>query len=154
MRNRREPQWYEELGVLLCFGLIAVGGMGCSRQPALSPVTFSDLVGRLTNIEQMARLDVDNAMLVSSYDRTGGNDDFNNFLRDADEKGWSVMADLKGPGYISRFWFTGGEASQRIRLYFDGEKKPRVDMTVGEWCGGRDPCRPPWRSMRTIAIIR
>jgi len=46
------------------------------------------------------------------------------------------MADLKGPGYVSRFWMTGAVKPHRIRFYFDGERTPRVDTTIQELCGG------------------
>src|ERR1051326_4643031 len=78
---------------------------------------------------------------ISSYDRTGGNDDgFSgkySFVRK--EGDGLVIADLQGPGVIYRIWtptptetpaefFFDGEATPRIRVkfieLFDGSQKP------------------------------
>jgi hypothetical protein len=64
---------------------------------------------------------------VSSYDRTGGNDDgFSgtySFVRK--EADGLVIADLKGPGIIYRFW-TPTPSDDMVEFYFDGEKTPRI----------------------------
>ena len=64
---------------------------------------------------------------LSSYDRTGGNDDgFSgkySFVRE--EAGGLVIADLKGPGVVNRIW-TPTPTSDTIKFFFDGEKKPRI----------------------------
>lgn len=100
-------------------------------------------IARQAMPERMARLDTPAAQLVSSYDRMGGNNDYNNFLRKGPE-GWVTLADLRGPGYVSRFWFTGASNGQhRIRFFFDGERKARIDASLDEWCGGADPFRSP-----------
>ncbi|MBN1270383.1 MAG: DUF2961 domain-containing protein [Kiritimatiellae bacterium] len=130
---------------IIAGALLSLAGAlgGCSRMsgPKVER-TWVDLIARLTDVERAARLDTEPGQLITSYDPTGGNDDFNRYVRKG-PPGWIVLADLKGPGYVSRFWLTGGESSQRVRFYFDGEKEPRLDMTVGEFCGGRDPFLPP-----------
>lgn len=126
--------------VLVCLLALCGCGGGAGSKP---PVTFSGLLGTLTNNDSIARLDVPETAIITSFDPQGGNEDYNHFLRKG-PPGWVVLADLKGPGYLSRFWFTGsGDADHRIRFYFDGEKEPRVDTTLGEWCGGKDPFRAP-----------
>lgn len=66
---------------------------------------------------------------ISSYDRTGGNDDgFNgtySFLRK--ENGKLVIADLKGPGIINRIW-TPTPTNDTLEFYFDGEKEARLKI--------------------------
>ena len=66
---------------------------------------------------------------VSSYDRTGGNDDgFSgkfSFIRK--EKEGLVLADLKGPGCITRIW-TPTPTDDPMGFYFDGEKTPRIQL--------------------------
>jgi len=66
---------------------------------------------------------------LSSYDRTGGNDDgFSgkySFVRKEAEG--LVIADLKGPGVINRIWTPTPEADT-IKFYFDGEKTPRISL--------------------------
>lgn len=126
--------WFVVLGSLF---LIGCGG---SDPNGLS---WSDLLGNLTNSEMIARLDSPTASVITSFDPTGGNDDFNHFLRKGPE-GWVVLADLKGPGYVSRFWTTGEyDGKHRVRFYFDGEREPRLDLSLDELTGGRDPFRPP-----------
>ncbi len=125
-------------GMLVLIGLL----MGCGRAPA-ERVEWHDLIRDLLDTDRIARMDTRTAFLVSSSDPTGGNDDFNQYLRPGPD-GWWVIADLQGPGYISRFWFTGAEdGSHRVRFYFDDESEPRIDMTIGEFCGGSDPYLPP-----------
>jgi hypothetical protein len=91
----------------------------------------------------MGALDAPGARLVSSYDRSGGNNDYGNFLTDGPD-GWKVLADLKGPGYVSRSWFTGSrDGSKKIRFYFDGETEPSIEVTLDEWCGSAAPLTLP-----------
>jgi hypothetical protein len=115
-------------------------GLGC-KGPRL---TWIDLLSELMNSDRIAQLDVPGTSIVTSYDPAGSNDDYNHYLRKGPE-GWIVLADLKGPGYITRFWFTGAEENgkHRVQFYFDGEKKPSIDMTLAEFCGGSEPFVPP-----------
>lgn len=114
----------------------------CSHAPQ-ETVSYEKLLNRLTDPAQMSGLAALGARIVTSYDRSGGNDDFGHFLR-AGPDGWMVLADLKGPGYISRFWFTGSkDGSKKIRLYFDGEKSPSIETTLDEWCGKKEPLTLP-----------
>src|ERR1051325_8206207 len=66
---------------------------------------------------------------ISSYDRTGGNDDgFSgkySFIRK--EGDGLVIADLKGPGVIYRIW-TPTPTDEPMEFYFDGEPTPRGRM--------------------------
>ena len=112
---------------------------GCGGRPAGEPITVAALAGRLADPLELARLDRPDTAMHTSYDRTGGNDDFGTFLRDSQTPGWKVLADLKGPGYVSRVWFTGAKEGQphRFRFYFDGEKTPRLEGDVKELFGGR-----------------
>lgn len=121
MQNRR----YLAVVALVCF-LFA----GCSRPS--DPQAHADwrrLVSELGDLDRIARLDVPATQITTSYDPTGGNDDFNRYIRPG-PKGWWVIADLQGPGHVSRFWNTGAPSNHPIRLYFDNEKKPRVDDTI------------------------
>ena len=64
---------------------------------------------------------------VSSYDRTGGNDDgfSGKYSYVAREDDGLVIADLKGPGIIYRIW-TPTPSDDMVEFYFDGETKPRI----------------------------
>lgn len=66
----------------------------------------------------------------SSYDRTGGNADWNNFLG-TDANGDAILCDLRGVGTVYRIWATGfDENFARINIYFDGESTPRVSIMM------------------------
>ena len=75
---------------------------------------------------------------VSSYDRTGGNDDgfsgkYSFVRREADGL---VIADLQGPGVIYRIW-TPTPTDDWMEFYFDGEAKPGIrvrfrDLFLGQ----------------------
>ena len=75
---------------------------------------------------------------VSSYDRTGGNDDgFSgtySFVRR--EPAGLVLADLQGPGYIYRIW-TPTPTDDIMEFYFDGEKTPRLVIPFRELFSGQ-----------------
>src|ERR1044071_7612358 len=77
---------------------------------------------------------------ISSYDRTGGNDDgFSgkySFVRK--EGDGLVIADLKGPGAIYRIW-TPTPTDDPIEFYFDGETSPRVRMKYRALFDGSQP---------------
>ncbi|MGI6087650.1 MAG: glycoside hydrolase family 172 protein [Kiritimatiellia bacterium] len=116
-------------------------GCGCGWR-SQKEIELTDLILQLADRDFISRLDVPDTDFMASTDPTGGNNDFNHYLR-LGPPGWWVLADLKGPGYVSRFWFTGGEPPHRIRLFFDNEKAPRIDTSISEFCGGMDPFRQP-----------
>jgi hypothetical protein len=75
---------------------------------------------------------------VSSYDRTGGNND-----RYRINKGETVtFADIKGPGIITHFWNTimpepFCSAKAILRVYWDDEKYPSIEAPIGDfYCMG------------------
>ncbi|HZT23459.1 MAG TPA: DUF2961 domain-containing protein, partial [Verrucomicrobiae bacterium] len=71
----------------------------------------------------------------SSYDRTGGNADYSNFLyTNGTEK---VLLDLAGPGTVYRLWFTGfNPATDYLKVYFDGETTPRINRLLKDVFAG------------------
>ena len=77
---------------------------------------------------------------VSSYDRTGGNNDgFGgqySFVRK--EKDGLVLADLEGPGVIYRIW-TPTPTDDVMEFYFDGEETPRITVTFRGIFMGKHP---------------
>ncbi len=77
---------------------------------------------------------------VSSYDRTGGNNDgFGgqfSFVRT--EPGGLVLADLEGPGVIYRIW-TPTPTDDVMEFYFDGESEPRIRVKFRELFMGTHP---------------
>ena len=79
---------------------------------------------------------------VSSTDRDGYNSDgwFGTYsYLYADSKGEYVLFDEKRPGCIYRLWMTYSSNSMetnRLRIYFDGESTPRVDLPIGRFFSG------------------
>ncbi len=127
--------------LMLGLGLLLL--CSCSPRPTRT-LSYAELAADLTDTRRLADLSTPGAQIITSYDRKGGNDDYNQPLR-TEKDGWVVLADLKGPGYVSRFWFTGAENGQHpLRFYFDGERTPGLETTVGDFCGGSDPYREPW----------
>jgi len=137
-------------GVLILWALVSVVIIGCRDWSAKQFISWAELVRQLGDFDRMARLDVLPSPLISSHDPMGGNNDYNNFLRKSRTPGWVVLADLKGPGYVSRFWFTCGTEDQPLRFYFDGEKQPRLDITLKEFGGTREPFLPPLAGKENI----
>ncbi len=80
---------------------------------------------------------------VTSYDRTGGNDDgFSgrySFVRKDDDG--LVLADLKGPGVIYRIW-TPTPTDDVMEFLFDGEAKPRIEVKFRDLFLGEHPAFP------------
>ncbi len=109
----------------LGFSLLLVAVASCGR---VEPVPYETLLGTLTNLNKIARLDVEPTELISSSDLTGANEDYNHFQGRTGD-GQVILADLKGPGVVSRFWMTGIPDDKKVRFYFDGEKQPRLEFS-------------------------
>lgn len=80
---------------------------------------------------------------VSSYDRSGGNDDgfsgkYSLVRRDAEGV---VLADLAGPGVIYRVW-TPTPSDDALEFLFDGETTPRATVKFRELFLGAHPRFP------------
>jgi len=114
--------------------------VACAKAPA-PPAPGPRVLG----VEELVRLDLLPRLkqsvevgCVSSWDRTGGNDDgFSgkySFLRR--EPGGLVLADLRGPGVIYRI-HTPTPTDETIEFYFDGEPAPRISLKVTEVFDGR-----------------
>ncbi len=77
---------------------------------------------------------------ISSYDRTGGNNDgFDgtySFVRK--EESGLVLADLAGPGVIYRIW-TPTPTDDILEFYFDGEEQPRIQVPFRDLFMGKHP---------------
>jgi hypothetical protein len=82
----------------------------------------------------------------SSYDRTGGNDDFVKYNGPSDVS-QRVILDLKGPGTVYRLWFTGfdrGNEGADINFYIDGDPIQRAPRLLRDlFSGAIAPFLPP-----------
>jgi Protein of unknown function (DUF2961) len=73
----------------------------------------------------------------SSYDRSGGNDDF----RVIPPGQTMTVLDENGPGEISHIWFTIADREKYhlkrivLRMYWDGENEPSVEAPIGDFFG-------------------
>ena len=74
---------------------------------------------------------------VSSYDRTGANDDFRRM-----EAGETLTVfEEPGPGVITHLWFTIGSGEKShlkklvLRMYWDNESTPSVEAPIGDFFG-------------------
>jgi hypothetical protein len=109
------------------------------RTAAISLDPAAPAVGApaLTAIDALPFLRLDEeSRHASSYDRTGGNTDYDNAYG-VDSKGDWIVLDARGPGCVYRIWFTGFTASAEIHAYFDDETVPGIDMTLADFFGGR-----------------
>jgi hypothetical protein len=77
---------------------------------------------------------------VSSYDRTGGNNDGfgGQYSYVRKEKEGLVLADLQGPGVIYRIW-TPTPTDDVLEFYFDGQERPGIQVKFRELFLGRHP---------------
>ncbi len=76
----------------------------------------------------------DYSIMRSSHNQVDGPEDADFFHPNKytmDDKEWSVLIDEKGPGCITRLWFSE-KAKGRLRFYFDNEQDPRIDLSVDQ----------------------
>ena len=83
----------------------------------------------LSDISRLPEYRTGNIYQLSSYDRTGGNDDgfsgrYSYIRKEGNDL---VVADIKGAGVINRIW-TPTPTKDTIQFYFDGEQQPRINI--------------------------
>ena len=77
---------------------------------------------------------------LSSYDRTGANDDggAKNQIKSGETR---VLGEVQGPGILTHMWFTIATADRYhlkslvLRMYWDGEALPAVESPIGDFFG-------------------
>lgn len=115
----------------------------CSAMTFSETLTYTDLIGRLTDLEQVARLPSEGELcrLWSSYDRKSAYDEatgtYVNWDANGDgfggsgwiriEEGKLVLAEMEGPGCIGRIW-SATPRNGHVRIYLDGSPTPAVDL--------------------------
>lgn len=117
---------------------------GCSKNSDLCPVQTVDfdlLLSLTTNLHQFAERPLGRSFIESSYDRTGGNQDWAVYAKPS-ANGRIRIFEAEGPGYISRFWIASF-AAERWLFFFDGELEPRFDLAKDELFGEKFPFSPP-----------
>jgi len=119
---------------------------GLAGEPARLPPRPPPGIEELYRLDQLPRLKQSiRVASISSYDRTGGNNDgFSgkySFVRK--EPGGLVIADLKGPGVVYRIW-TPTPTEHPVEFYFDGESKPRITIPFRDiFTGTQEPFAAP-----------
>jgi hypothetical protein len=118
------------------------------HQTEARPVSYSyvDLIGRLTNLEQLAELPAagetsaewtsrDRASTYNSrtgqYLNWGANNDGSGFIRTQPDGG-IVIAEMTGPGCIWRVWAGTPEAGH-VQIFLDGSNTPAVDLPFEDY---------------------
>ena len=114
-------------------------------------------LGAMAQFERLPYLKLDTmAGQQSSFDRTGGNNDgwspdATTFLY-TDANGDKVLLDLIGPGTVYCMWFTAfDEANANLKVYFNGEVTPRINMLIKDLCAGTNApflAPPGWEQLR------
>ncbi|MDO8585782.1 MAG: DUF2961 domain-containing protein [Armatimonadota bacterium] len=95
------------------------------------------------------------SLMFSGSDPRGMNKDSGNFLRIEPEgapfdKGDWVLAEMEGPGSITRIWVTGRDSKEwcakicgRIRIYIDSKDTPAIDLPIEDFFGKAEPFATP-----------
>jgi len=121
------------------FFLLAIFSLLFSCQPQTDPEEIAaqkEFRSVTDELEELCRIDLlpafrTNTIVgqISSYDTTGGNNDgfsgMYSYLRKEGNR--LILADLKGPGVITRIW-TPTPSEDTIEFYFDGETKPGIKV--------------------------
>ncbi len=139
------------LKYLIC-GMIAAAFAG----PVISQtVSVQTLLSEMVDLKVLAERPVPwfKQSQASSYDRKsheGGeswfaNSDVGQYVRTEINAGRKeqVLADLTGPGAISRFWSANPGLKNAVRFYFDGETEARLVVPLYELFSGKHPLFTP-----------
>ena len=123
--------WAAILLLLLC---------ACPVWPAPPAVVGVDTLLRAeTDLSQLPRLRDWTVGLQSSYDRTGGNADYQNFPAMGGKT--AVLADLRGPGAVVRLW--SPNPSGRLKITVDDAPAPVIDTPLAALFDGSLPAFAP-----------
>jgi hypothetical protein len=127
-------------------GLAFIVGCGSQPQQAQETPPQSPLTEAMILRDAQSRR-------ASSYDRTGGNADWQMF----DPGQTLALAELNGAGCIKHFYWTYiiGEENTRerlfrdmiLRMYWDGEELPSVECPIGDFFGVSNCMLRPIRSL-------
>jgi hypothetical protein len=127
-------------GVLI-LGLVMIAAQ-CARGPRT--ITVESLLGEMVDFENLAAAPEPffKQASASSYSRKsheGGDAWFDNldrgqYIRVETNGGRkeNVLADLKGPGTVTRFWSANPRLTNAARFYFDGETAPRLELPLAD----------------------
>ena len=130
---------------------ITITGTAAWVAPEAEKITVTSLLKEMVDFEALARKPHPffKEATASSYSREshkGGeawfdNRDVGQYLSTESNDGRKehVLADLKGPGTISRFWSANPTMANIVRFYFDGEARPRLELPLADFFKGEKP---------------
>ncbi len=99
----------------------------------LSSLTFA----QNSPLSGLADLSIASSRRASSFDRSGGNDDWIAVKAHST----ATLAEIKGAGAVRHIWFTINSPSPYhlrelvLRMYWDGESDPSVEVPIGDFFG-------------------
>ncbi|MDD8025405.1 MAG: DUF2961 domain-containing protein [Acidobacteriota bacterium] len=142
------------LPVLILIALSAArpapgGGAAVILTPASGTIDTPALLREMIDFENLAREPWPpyKSASASSHDRAaiaGGeawfaNRDVGQYVRAEANEGRKehVLADLKGPGAVTRFWSANPDWANTVRFYFDGEARPRLAFPLKDLFTGK-----------------
>jgi len=114
---------------------------------SIHPIELSAADDWVPGIQELYRLDrlavlreSTKVASISSYDRTGGNNDGfgGQYSYVRKEKDGLVLADLQGPGVIYRIW-TPTPTDDMLEFYFDGQSEPSIQVKFRDLFLGKHP---------------
>jgi hypothetical protein len=134
------------------FAALILGGAACA--PPEKAVTVAGLLGEMTDLENLARRPrpffLEATASSSSRESPRGGDawfdnrDVGQYVRTETNEGRTehVLADLEGPGTVTRFWSANPDRTNIARFYFDGEAAPRLERPLKDLFSGAPPFGP------------
>ena len=136
---------FANLWITLIVGMLLAAG----SVTAAERITVPNLLQEMVDFENLARRPEPffKQAMASSYDRKshqGGDAWFENYdvgqyvrTETNDVRKEHVLADLKGPGVITRFWSANPTNANITRFYFDGETQPRIEVPLAALFNGK-----------------
>jgi len=130
------------LSLLVAVALVSVVSAPCWAQS----VTFSSLLGEMTDRTAITKVPNYVCRQASSYDRASespeknwfANRDTAQFIREEKngERNEWVMMEAEGPGAIVRWWITAPHYKNNFHIYIDGATEPTFSGKIDDIVGG------------------
>jgi hypothetical protein len=136
---------------LMTLAILGLATVGSQMALAADTIGVKSLLTEMVDFKSLAQRPEPafTEATASSYDRAshkGGeswfaNSDVGQYVRTETNDGRKehVLADLKGPGTITRFWSANPTSPAVTRFYFDGETQPRFAVPLADLFTGKTP---------------
>jgi len=115
------------------FLILPLLGNASAQSPPPGTITFASLLHELADPMTLTQPQNYRAGMVSTWDRTGGNQDDNNFLKVQGRV--ATLADLDGPGVLTRIF--AATPGGRVRIYLDHSPVPIIDLPAERLFSGQ-----------------